>query len=369
MRISFVIGSLAAGGAQRVLILLTEALVKRGHEVTVLTINGVEKDSFSLPDAVRRKALNLSTGIEVLLHLLKFRTSIRATKPEVIVSFIEMTNIITLLVTRGLNIPVVVSERSAPEAFEEHPFLNWVRAWSYSFASRIVVQSQGALHHFLPSFKKTTVIVPNPVVCPPEISSPQKLFSRPMVLAVGRLHEVKQFERLITAFAMIKDKHADWGLTILGDGPMKNVLKQLGQELALGERFSLPGHVPSPYTFLKQADLFVMTSRIEGFPNALCEAMACGLPVISTDCPSGPREVIRDGIDGLLVKNEDTHAISKAMDRLMSNETERRRFASKSVEITQRFDLERVTKMWELIFLESLDPKKMCLNAEKINDE
>lgn len=358
MRISFIIGSLEAGGAQRVLILLSEGFVQRGHEVTVLTINGVENDAFSLPDSVRRQALNLSTGIQVVLNFPKLRAEIRATKPDVIVSFIEMTNIITVLATRGLQIPVVVSERSAPEAFEVRPFLNGVRAWAYSFANRIVVQSQGALDYFSPRFGDKTVIIPNPVVPPPEIVPLKKPLSRPMLLAVGRLHEVKQFDRLITAFAMIKDKHADWALTIVGDGPLKSTLKQLGQDLELGDRLSLPGYVALPYTFFKQADLFIMTSRFEGFPNALCEAMACGLPVIATDCPTGPREVIRDGIDGLLVKNEDTDAISKAMDRLMSNEAERRRFSSRSGEVIQRFDLDRVLEMWESVFRQSLVPKK-----------
>jgi len=358
MRITFIIGSLEAGGAQRVLILLSEGFAKRGHNVTVLTINGTENDCFSLPNAVKRQALNLSTGIQVVLNFPKIRAGIRLSKPDIIVSFVELTNIITLLSTLGLHLPVVVSERSAPAAFEERPFLNWLRACVYPLASRLIVQSQGALDYFLPDLQDKAVIVPNPVVCPPEARPSQPTLCRPMLLSVGRLHEVKQFDRLISAFAMIKDKHADWGLTIVGDGPMKSVLKQLGQDLELGDRLSLPGYVASPYTFLRQADLFVMTSRIEGFPNALCEAMACGLPVISTDCPTGPREIIRNGIDGLLVKNEDTLAISQAMDRLMSDEVERHRLASRSAEVMSRFDLDRVMQMWESIFIESLVSKK-----------
>ncbi len=358
MRIKFVIGSLEAGGAQRVLILLSERLVKHGHEVTVLTINGTKNDCFSLPKRVRRQALNLWSGLQVLLNLPKLRAALRSSKPDVIVSFIDIMNMVTLLTTRGLHLPVVVSERSAPGAFEERPFLNWVRGRVYRFASRIIVQNQGALDYFLPRFREKLAIIPNPVVRPPEISSAPRLFSRPQVLAVGRLYEVKQFDRLIAAFAMIKDKHADWGLTIVGDGPLKRVLKKLGKDLELGDRLSLPGYLASPYVLLKQADLFVMSSRFEGFPNALCEAMACGLPVIATDCPTGPREVIRDGIDGLLVKNEDTIAISEAMDRLMSDEAERRRLASKSAEIIQRFDLERITQLWESVFMESIGSKK-----------
>lgn len=358
MRVTFVIGSLAAGGAQRVLILLSEGLIKHGHQVTVLTLNGRESDCFVLPEGVHRKALDISTRLQVILKFLKLRTAILSIKPDVVVSFIELMNILTLLSTRGLKIPIFVSERSAPSAFEARPFLNWLRARLYPFARRIIVQSQGALDYFSAALQVKTVIIPNPVVRPPETNLPKKTLCRPMLISVGRLHEVKQFDRLIAAFAMIKDKHADWGLTIVGDGPMKSALEQLGRDLDLGGRLYLPGYVKWPYEMLMQADLFVMASRIEGFPNALCEAMSCGLPVIATDCPTGPRAVIRDGIDGILVKNEDTPALAQAMDRLMSNEEERRRLASRSAEVIERFNIDRVVHLWEFIFNESLMEEK-----------
>lgn len=358
MRITFVIGSLAAGGAQRVLILLSAGLIKHGHQVTTLTLNGREHDCFALPDGVDRRSLNISTRLQAILKFLKLRTAILLTKPDVVVSFIELMNIMTLLSTRGLKIPILVSERSAPEAFEERPFLNWLRVRVYPFASRIIVQSQGALEYFSPALQVKTVIIPNPVVRPPETNLTKKMWCGPMLLSVGRLHEVKQFDRLIAAFASIKDKHTDWSLTIVGDGPMKSALEQLGRDLDLGGRLYLPGYVKSPYEMFMQADLFVMSSRIEGFPNALCEAMACGLPVIATDCPTGPRAVIRDGIDGILVKNKDTPALARAMDRLMSNEGERRRLASRSAEVIARFDIDQVVQMWESLFNESLLMKK-----------
>ncbi len=358
MRITFVIGSLEAGGAQRVLILLSEGLMKHAHKVTVLTINGVENDCFSLPDAVERKALNLSTRWQVLLKFSKLRAAILSTKPDVIVSFIELVNIITLLSTIGLNIPVVVSERSAPEDLETRVFWNWMRGWVYLFASRIIVQSQGALDYFLPAFRGKAIIIYNPVVSPPEMSFSQETLPRPLILSVGRLHEVKQFDHLITAFAMLKDKHPNWILTIVGDGPLKIELEKLGQDLKLGDRLYLPGYLKSPYGVLMQADLFVMTSRVEGFPNALCEAMACGLPVISTDCPSGPREIIRDGVDGILVQNDDIPALSSAMDHLMSNEAERKRLASRSIEIVKRFDLDQIVHFWESTLMEVIEAQK-----------
>ena len=170
------------------------------------------------------------------------------------------------------------------------------------------------------------------------------------MVSLGRLTDVKGLDRLLLAYAKIAARHPEWCLEIWGDGPEQDHLERLAVQLDLGNNVRFKGWTDDPRDVLQDADLFVMTSHTEGFPMALCEAMACGVPAVSFDCPSGPRHIIRHDIDGLLVTNSDIGALAEAMDHLMSDEDERTRLASRAPEILERFAVKKVLSMWEDLF-------------------
>jgi glycosyltransferase involved in cell wall biosynthesis len=194
-------------------------------------------------------------------------------------------------------------------------------------------------------------VIPNPVLPPP---------ARPLcadgkkdpcrVVYVGRLSAVKGLDRLLRAYAKVAPRHRQWHLELWGDGPESGPLKELAEQLSMTDRVRFGGWTDSPYSVLRDADLFVMSSHTEGFPMGLCEAMACGVPPVSFDCPSGPRHIIRHGIDGVLVQNGDVDSLAEAMGQLMGDEEARNRLASRAPEVLERFSARKVLAMWEDLF-------------------
>jgi glycosyltransferase involved in cell wall biosynthesis len=164
---------------------------------------------------------------------------------------------------------------------------------------------------------------------------------------MGRLNPQKGFDLLLQAFARCAEKHADWSLMILGEGDERPRLEAMASDLGIKDRVTMPGLVKDPLRILRGTDLFVLSSRYEGFPMALVEAMACKLPVISTDCPSGPRDIVRDGVNAILVPPNDVNALAGAMDRLMANQAERQRLGANAVQVIERFSVEKVMNIWD----------------------
>ncbi len=353
MRLTLVISTLHAGGAERVMATLANAWVRRGDGITLITLGPADDDFYPLDSRVRRIGLNLLKSTRGIAD--RFRTScrrisalrqsVRTTEADAVISFVERTNLLTVLATRGLRLPVIVSERIDPRREPSPPGLRLLRRVLYPRADAIVVQTL-SVHAWARRVapRGRVAVIPNPVAPPAKFWSPAK---RPKIVAVGRLHRQKGFDLLIEAFARIASRHPQWSLEIFGEGPERAPLELLIQNLRLTDRVTLRGVVSDINPHLVEAGLFVMPSRYEGFPNALVEAMACGCPVLSTDCPSGPAEIIRADHDGRLVPPENVSALADGMSRLMTSEADRRCLGANASTVLERFGIDRVLELWD----------------------
>ncbi len=359
LRLTLVIAHLGIGGAQKVLVTLANAWAERGWRVTLIAVGGSVDSYFPVHPRVIRQSLDLkapSSNLASALRnnarrLLQLRRVVRASRPDVVLSFLSATNVLTMLATRGLGVPVIVSERSDPQRQALPAAWRALRWLTYPMARHVVVQGEQARAGLAWPSRARSVVARNPVLLP----TGMRPRDQPVVVGVGRLVPLKRFDLLIRAFAANAAAFPDWRLVVWGDGPERSRLEALALELGLADRVALPGRTAMPGAWLDHAGIFALTSRYEGFPNALAEAMAAGLAVLSTACPVGPRAMIRHEVDGLLVGNGDLQELSDALGRLMSDPALRRRLgaASRDSGCAQPFDHAIAT--WSDLILSAAD--------------
>ncbi|TVP97417.1 MAG: glycosyltransferase family 4 protein [Planctomycetaceae bacterium] len=362
MRVTLTIHSLDGGGAERVMASLASRLADRGHAVSLITLDDGMRDRYPVNSAVRRLPLHTMTADSGRLRrllsrgarLCRLRRAIRATAPDVVLSFCDAMNVLTLLATWGMRVPVVVSERSDPAAQPLPTLKRRLRPRLYRRAADVIVLTRSAADTVAPWCRQPPRVIPSAIDMPPTIESasraaPESTFRslaeprRYRLLAVGRLAPEKGFDRLIDAFSLIAARQPAWDLEIHGEGDQRELLAAQITEQGLTDRIRLAGWTQPIWPALHAADLFVLSSLYEGFPSALLEAMAAGLACVATDCPSGPREIIRSGIDGVLVPPDDPAELAAGLERLMSDEAERRRLGGAARGVTERFGWDAMT--------------------------
>jgi glycosyltransferase involved in cell wall biosynthesis len=335
LRVVCVIADMEAGGAQRVLAQLCNDFA-RDHDVALVTFAPAAAPPFyRLSDSVRlvqlgrpRSGLSFHRTIRVGDLLLKFRPAMKSLKPDVVISFIDLTNIFVLLAAAGLGAPIIVSERIDPAQYAHRlPVLaRRLRRPAYSRAARIVVQTARAAAFFRDWPASKLVIIPNPVrpaaaVARPDIPSADGRFR---IVAVGRLDHQKGYDLLIESFARLAARFPQWDVAIFGEGAERKALETRIRTLGLSDRVRLMGIIQDIENELARSHVMALSSRYEGFPNALTEAMAAGLPAVAFESVSGVEDLIVPNTNGLIASWRDTQsaaiqAFGEALSQLMAS--------------------------------------------------
>ncbi len=360
MRITCVIGTLGCGGAERVMTHLCAGLAARGHEVTLLTLDDSVPDFYTLNPEVRRVRVNLPTFKKAgfwgaFARLWKMTRALRKTRPDVVISFMTVSILASCLVLR---IPYIYADHL------DVRYLTYSRKWQIlrnfllARAAAVTVLSERdrkfiSLYH--PNWKARVIY--NPALPLKQWFLPRPAFmpdTHKYVVAVGRFVRQKGFDRLLEAWRRVSDDFPDWKLLIIGAGPEESELKSLADTLDILHCVRFVAPVKGLEAVYRHAQLYVMSSRAEGFPMVLLEAMAAGLPAVSFSC-TGPDVIIRDGVDGFLVKQNYTDCLAEKLARLMKDDSQRAAFSKNAQQVIKRFSLKEYVDAYE----------NLCFNARK----
>ena len=404
--IAMYIGSLNKGGAERVMCNLAEYFFSIGYKVTLVTTY-LSDDEYVLPNAgwsvvksedeenvtkvlnpdEKERYVDLKGGVpmgigRVFTALMPYEQGNRAQnfhrriqnltntweriKPDLILSFLGKNNVMAIQSAAGLDIPVVVSVRATPSEEYASRGLRLAMRVLFPAAAGVVVQTNGAMDFFSPIVRQKCKVLPNAVN--EEFMNHEIIpfdDRKKVIVSVGRLDENKNQKILINAFSYAIKKYPEYRLVLYGDGPSRGLLEKLCRNLGIldesgkGEpgKVTFMGSVDKIADRIADAEFFVLTSRTEGMPNALIEAMALGLCCISTDCPcGGPADLISTGRNGLLIPmdtdvNMAMH-IFHALERLMDDPPLARKLAASAFEVREKYNPRAINEKWRDYFEE-----------------
>ncbi len=345
MKICIVTRNLLRGGAESVISHLTKYMVSNGNEVSLILIDDrpILQDipSKCQIDVIGQKAQG---GLkDKILRYKAVRRLIMEKQCDVVLSMPEEIGIYVLAAMIGTGIPVVVSERNNPWVMPNKKVTRVLRKLLYPFADGLIFQTEYASTYFSKRLRKKSIVIPNPL----DVERLPDVYNgvRDKVIAgAGRLEPQKNFKLLIDAFSLFQANHLDYKLVIYGEGRLRDELENYAAERIEQGTFSFPGNVLDLPQRLSRVSAFVLSSDFEGMPNVLIEAMAMGIPCVSTDCPSGgPKELIEDGVNGYLVPVGDSVALANRLEKLVSGSE----IMADAQQIRNRFDCNKVAKQWQ----------------------
>lgn len=307
--------SMYSGGAERVIAQLLNYFVQKDVDCCIITTDN-ERIGYSLNESIRVISIGKKSNNKLIDRIKRYtiiRRIVKNEKPNLVLSMPEDTGVYVLLGLLGTRIPVYISERNNPWVMPDVKITRILRKLMYPFATGIIFQTQVAQSFFSRGIRKKSIILPNPVDgC--RIPQPFYGIREKIIVGAGRLSKQKNFELLIRSFSRFVVAFPEYQLVIYGEGEERSKLENLIETLRIKDKVSLPGRKDNLLDLMNSKAVFVLSSDYEGMPNVLIEAMCMGMPVISTDCPSGgPKELIINKENGLLIKTNSEEELYKAM--------------------------------------------------------
>ena len=374
IKVLFFISSLEGGGAERVMVDLLRNIDRGRIEPILVLLYPYEDSPYRqyLPEDIRvmvvtRKSDSLPGK---LLQLLNFIKTIHKEKPNVILSMLTHNNIMAMLSGLLFGVRVIACEHNTLSEViktEEGRTILGLHVAPlvrilYRYAKRIITVSEGIKVNLIADFgipEDRIQTIYNPV----DLSrinalitvSPEHPFFRnqkPIVIAMGRLTAQKGFDILLKGFSRVISE-IDARLIIMGEGPQRAYLENIIRDLGITDKVYLAGFQKNPYALLSHSAIFVLSSQYEGLPMAILEAMACGIPVISTDCSSGPREILQNGQCGILVPVNNETALADAITRLLKDREQREEFSKRGKERMKDFTVNEIVRQYEDVICEA----------------
>ena len=347
-KVVFYINAIHEGGAERVMINLARQFAGGGVE-TLLITSFVDTWEYSVPDGVKRLVLDkkiYKSKISRNLHrIFALRKVLKKEKPDCVISFMAEPNYRSLIATFGLKTKTVISVRNSPKKEYPGKVGSILAKILLPTADGCVFQTNDAKEWFVKKLQDKSVIIPNAIA--------DKFYGlewhpiKGNIITIGRLVEQKNHKLLISAFEKLHDEHPDITLSIYGSGNMESELESFINESNLSDCVFLKGPTQDVPAVLQDANMFVMSSDYEGMPNALMEALTVGVPCVSTDCPcGGPKMLIQQEENGLLVQCGDLHMLYQSMKKLYEDELLQNKFHSRSVESMMDFKENAIYLKW-----------------------
>ena len=346
MNIVFTISQLSGGGAERVVSLLSGCFVEKGNTVTIITFLDKER-VYPLNEKVRLEELKCSSErfIGTISQIRALRKKIKNIRPDVIISFLPVVNMITLVADLGLNSKVIVSERNAPYQNPRKKVVRVMRDFLYHLSDGFVFQTMDARDYFGKYAIERGTVIANPLTG--TLPEPYKGIRKKKFVTAVRLDPQKNLEMLIDAFSRFEKLYPDYTLEIYGEGSQRSYLENKCKEMNVENKVVLKGFSKNLHENILDASAFIMSSNYEGMSNSLLEALALGVPVISTDHPiGGARMFIKNGNNGILTKVGDTDEMFNALLFAANNPEKMQAMADEAIRIRQQISVEKIVSQW-----------------------